>query len=418
MSLQCHFGLSVAKPAPESLTDFYLWVSVGGAFGGIFNAFIVPFVFPLPLEFFFIALLGCWVNSGWAKIMTKKFDKIAYASAFLAFLSVIGMVLLKHEPTALLLSMVVLASSVISASFKPKLFVVVAPLLGAISFMYFDNAKLLHVERNFFGVLKVYDMPYTQFVKDSPNSKEKETIRVLFHGATIHGVEDTNPEAEPSPNSYYHAKGPLGDVMSLRDWRDVGIIGMGSGNTTCYKSAGRKYAYYEIDSAVPAVAKEWFNFVRECGAPEIKIGDGRKLMESANGVSHDLIIIDAFTSDAIPAHLLTKEAFQTYLERLKNDGVIMAHISNRFYDLRGQLSAIAKNMGLNALFKKYKPSEEETLSFATPSVWVALSRNESSIKDLRSREWEDLPNPDSEMWTDDYSNVLSSMMLFRNALGR
>jgi hypothetical protein len=285
-------------------------------------------------------------------------------------------------------------------------FALVSIVLGGLAVGGGVENRLRAVERNFFGVLRVYD--------SSPGASGAErsnaiVLRKFYHGTTIHGIQKIAPDPETSPLGYYFPKGPLNDVMTLQPWKDVGGIGMGTAGIVCYQAPRRHYTYYEIDPAVPLLAEAWFGFMRACGTPDVKIGDGRKLLETGKGIRHDLLIIDAFTSDSIPVHLLTREAFQLYFSRLRENGVVLVHISNRFYDLRVPLRNIANALGFSVLTRTYRPSEQDRLALAASSQWAALAVDEATLAPLRSKGWVDLPAPRGRIWTDDYSNLLTAL---------
>ena len=240
-----------------------------------------------------------------------------------------------------------------------------------------------------------------------PQVEKGMVVRVMSNGSTLHGSEMVAPHIDVTPNTYYHPQGPLGDIMAHHPPHDVGVIGMGTGATVCYQALGRSFTFYEINAVVPALAEKWFHYTRQCGAPRVVIGDGRKGLAETRYARYDLLIVDAFTSDAIPVHLLTKEALEEYKERLQPDGLLAFHVSNRFYDLRPPLSNVAKAVGLHALYKFYITPDEKKAGAS--SDWVLMARDPLAISMLRQKGWWDLPPPEGRVWTDDYSNLLTAL---------
>lgn len=196
-------------------------------------------------------------------------------------------------------------------------------MLGVLSGMLLSPPPLM-AERNFFGLFRVLDAPGEH---------------VLVHGTTIHGTQAWPPDARPSGTGYYHSDGPLGDVVGLRpaaDFAEVGILGLGSGGIAAHLQAGQRVTFYEIDPAVATVAADnrYFTYLSSTPADvDVQIGDGRLLLQREPGATFDLLIMDAFTSDAVPTHLLTREAFALYIDRLTADGLLVVHVSNRYVDL-------------------------------------------------------------------------------------
>src|SRR4029077_3624758 len=217
-------------------------------------------------------------------------------------------------------------------------------------------------ERNFFGVIKVLDDPESR-------------LHLLVNGSILHGIQSTEAPPRAEPTSYYHRKGPLGDVMALlgeRRAEGAAVIGLGAGTVACYGAGGPPWTFYEINPAVVHVASDprYFSFLRDC-QPEarIRLGDGRLLLASEPG-RYPLIILDAFSSDAVPTHLLTLEALSAYLEKLAPDGIIAVNFSNRFTDLPPILAAAAERLGLAAAWR----FDVATDRLARSSNWVALAR--------------------------------------------
>lgn len=194
-------------------------------------------------------------------------------------------------------------------------------IMGASSF---NIHKPLDVQRDFFGVIKIAQ---TKF-------EDGQVWRQFIHGSTVHGMQKIAPERDTKAVSYY---APLRDVMGVVQPKQVGIIGLGAGIMLCMTAPDRHFTVYEIAPLVQRMAEKWFTYIEECGQPTWRIGDGRIELQQDKDKRYDMFIIDAFSSDFIPAHLLTKEALQLYLDRLADGGLIMMHVTNRYYNLRGSV---------------------------------------------------------------------------------
>jgi hypothetical protein len=267
-----------------------------------------------------------------------------------------------------------------------------------------ELVRTLHVERNFFGVLRVM-------------SNEHETLHYLLHGTTQHGRQFTDPAVRCQPLSYYHRAGPFGSIAgALTEQRSprVAVVGLGAGATACYAVEGQEWTFYEIDPAVVRIARDpaFFSYVNGCSHVPITyvLGDGRLRLKEAPENYYSLIALDAFSSDAIPLHLLTREAVGLYLSKLTEGGMLAFHISNRHLDLSPVLGSVAKSYGLAALIMRDgEVSPAEARGGKDASVWVVMARRPEDLKRLTvDRRWETLGAPDDfRVWTDDFSNILS-----------
>ncbi|MCJ7818726.1 MAG: fused MFS/spermidine synthase, partial [Syntrophales bacterium] len=259
-------------------------------------------------------------------------------------------------------------------------------------------------ERNFFGVSKV--------AEDAPGR-----YHILTHGFTTHGAQSLDPARRREPLTYYHRTGPLGQVFAAfsgpRAKQEVAVIGLGTGTIACYAQAGQHFTFYEIDPTMEQIARDprYFTYLSDCPA-EVKIilGDGRLSLRGAPESFYDMIILDAFSSDAIPIHLVTREALSLYLSKLKEGGILVFHISNRYLNLQPVLGNLARDAGLVARSNfDLKLSEEDRKNKKLPSAWVVMARQEQYLSGLaRDQRWHTLPQrPGEPLWTDDFSNIWS-----------
>jgi hypothetical protein len=256
----------------------------------------------------------------------------------------------------------------------------------------------LHAERTFFGVYRVATEPARNFV-------------LLKHGTTIHGrqrIGDTNPE----PQTYYHPRSPIGQVFEAfgGDARSVCVIGLGTGTLAAYARPGAQWTFYEIDGAVERIARDarYFHYLERCGAQcSVVLGDARLVLASRRAL-HDVLVLDAFSSDAIPMHLLTTEALRLYEDRLSADGVLAFHISNRHIKLAPVVARLARARRLTALIRVDK--SVDTARGFEGSEWVVMARRPERLRHLvADPEWRPLVADARPAWTDDFSNIWTEL---------
>jgi len=271
--------------------------------------------------------------------------------------------------------------------------------------------------RSFFGVHQVTDSADGRY-------------RVLTHGTTVHGTQRLRSESgveltgRPEPMSYYYVGGPISEAIELTrraqgGFGNVAIVGLGAGALACYRKDPEDWTFYEIDPMVVSIARDprMFRFLSDCApTTPIVLGDAR-LTLAASGAHYGLIVLDAFSSDAVPVHLLTQEAFAIYLSHLAPHGVLVAHVSNRHLDLVPVVAAAAKAKDLIAFLRDDGEGDPAGGEFKAPSTVIALARDPADLGDLPARaSWRRLePDAGIPPWTDDYSNILGAMM--RHKLG-
>jgi SAM-dependent methyltransferase len=266
------------------------------------------------------------------------------------------------------------------------------------------NRVVLDRERSFFGVYRV--------VADS-------TARLvnLYHGTTLHGAQSTDAALRLLPLTYYHPDGPVGDIFrytppGLKPVRNVGIVGLGAGSITCFGHSNEHWTYYEIDPAEIRIADDprFFTFLRDC-PPRVRIvtGDARLTLRNEPSATFDILVLDAFSSDAIPIHLLTREAFQEYWRLMRPHGIVAVHISNDHLDLEPVMAALADDLHIHALVRHdFNIPESDTAHGRSPSVWVVLSKSVSDFGPLNDvAQWAPLRAKRMRPWTDDFSDIVS-----------
>jgi spermidine synthase len=244
---------------------------------------------------------------------------------------------------------------------------------------------------------------------------------MLYHGSTNHGSQSQQPQRKCVPLTYYFPTGPLGRIFEsfkgANEKSDIAVIGLGTGSTAGYARPEQRWTFYEIDPEVERIARNprYFTFLRDC-APQARVmlGDARiSLARQPDGL-HDVMIFDAFNSDAVPVHLLTREAFDLYLRKLSPQGVLAFHISNRYFDLRPVLSRLARDAQMVAYFEfATTVSVAEQIQGREGSVWVIMARKPGDIEALtKDKRWVAADsNVTGAAWTDDYADVLGSLIV-------
>ncbi|CAG0966172.1 hypothetical protein PHYC_00996 [Phycisphaerales bacterium] len=466
VAMLCHTRLAESRPGAEHLTEFYLLLSLGGVLGGAFNALVAPVVFSSIMEYPMMMGAACiaspQVRDVWCVLSGARAKSVALISAVaIAAVVVVAAILLDAGERAGSLRAMAAGDSQ-RASLLRFALVGVIPTAGAFACMVRRGGLrfaaaiaglllvspfvsvgtgVLYCERTFFGV---------HYVMTDPDN----TRRTLRHGTTLHGLQirtdfvlgasqpypdaafrerllfdgdsmtarERLPWLHLIPGTYFHPSGPLGDVMreTTRSGRmgRIGLIGLGAGSILAYARPGSEISVFEIDPAVLRIAqrREYFSFAHDALRDEtVRIhfpalpGDGRVEIGKTPDGTYDLVIIDAFTSDAIPVHLITKEAVDTYRKTLKANGLIAFHVSSRYFDLSPVVSRIGKELGLVVRSRlDGEVSDQQHGEAKQASNWVVLARDERSLGALAADPaWRSVA-PGARTWTDDYSNLLGA----------
>jgi spermidine synthase len=373
-AMVCHGELANSRPAPRHLTEFYWWIAVGGVLGGMFNAFVAPVVFTTLIEYPLAIVLALMsapplplkTRDGWSRQLNRA---------------------------------------------TPYLLAAVAGAIFWFQYQHQNDSTMIvkYRERNFFGILTV---------KEEPASR----LTALDHGNICHGLQFDNPDprARRAPLTYFYWNGPIGQVFTCFQGptakRTVAVIGLGAGSLAGYADNGQTFTFYELDPAVPPVAEDprYFTFLRDArqrgAVVNIVLGDARISMQSAAAGEYELIVLDAFSGDAIPVHLLTREAMELYLDKLKDGGLLALHITNGYLDLEPVIADLASSLKLAGRIQaEVEISADDAARCKVASTWVVLARQESDLSRLANDpRWRSLKGrtPPS-LWTDDYSNVFS-----------
>lgn len=340
VGLSCHLILAADRPEAKNLTAFFVFVSLGGALGGFFNGFIAPMVFDTPLETTFVLLIV-------PVIALAKNIKTVAAGTVLA----------------------VIATAFIAS-----------------------DTEALYKARTFYGSYKVME------TVDKTGKPRYE----LFSGTTLHGAQ--NKEEPTTPTTYYNRKGGMGSLFKTVPHKEVAVVGLGTGTIATYAESGDRFTFFEIDEEVKEIAEnnDYFTYLNDSrGEVTVRIEDGRLGLASLPDGSLDIIVLDAFSSDSVPTHLLTTEAFDEYWAKLKPDGVIAVHLSNRFFDLQPLIKGEGEELAVLPLTKIEALDEDDNSS----SEWTALAKGEATTTKLQADGWEEIRG-EAKVFTDDYSPIL------------
>lgn len=439
VAMCCHGELARLRPSAGRLTEFFFLLSIGGVVGGFFNAIVAPIVFSNVLEYPLVLVLACFLPYGFDRPTAEKpvvawrknVERLAFPIAVAAWLVVIGRTIVSAELAniaAILYLVIVMVLGCMQS--RPLRRIRFAGALACLMFLlslYVSERNVIDIERGFFGVIKVKIDPETG-------------MRMLVHGTTVHGIQRLEGELT-EPLSYYHRTGPVGDLFrnsGLPPRAHVGVIGLGAGSIASYASPGQTFDFFEIDPVVCRYASDpaMFSFLSDsAGECRILLGDARIRLKQqldsqmasnqqpvlqqagfrrAGGsptapAKYDLLILDAFSSDSIPCHLMTREAFAIYQARMKPDGILGVHISNRFLDLEPLCAALADDAGLQALIRMdLCESDADVPDGKKSSIYVVMSRSREAIgKFSATGNWQPIQrNPKLRIWTDDYSSIL------------
>jgi hypothetical protein len=431
-ALTAHTELASRRPSPQRLAEFYLWIALGGAIGGVFNAVVAPLIFKHVEEYPLTLILAAALlpriadrasapkpvthqkrrapaPAGKRTSRALQLSDVLIAAAILALVALLVRGLLLSDGGLTWTSRIIVfgVPSAIALMFvrRPVRF---ALTLGAImlgSALYNGKGTYLHTERTFFGVNHVILFSSGGY-------------HLLDHGTTLHGAQSLEPARRREPLTYFHPTGPLGDVFATlppRATRAVAVVGLGAGSIACYRQAGESWTFYEIDPAVVRIAQNqrYFTYLTEC-APHARIlvGDARVRLAEARKSEYQLIIIDAYSSDAIPVHLLTREAFELYLDKLAQGGMLALNISNRQLELKTVIGNVARDLGLafRARDNLNLPAAEENRG-KMPSQWMVIARSVEDLGELAVDPRWVVPQirPGTSVWTDDFNNLLSAL---------
>lgn len=415
-AMVCHGELADRRPGARHLTEFYLWMSIGGVLGGVFNALIAPTIFDTIAEYPIAIILVCLLlpkrRGSVDDAGNRQRDLTRPVTMGILAAAIILAVRAGGWGESLGLRMVVFTPlALVCFSFKNRpvrlalgMCVFVAAMSG---YSGLHRGRQLYAGRNFFGVKRV--------TLDTTGK-----FRVLIHGGTTHGKQFADPARGHEPLTYYHRTGPLGDIFAavsgVGEAPPVAAVGLGAGSAAAYVQPGQSMTFYEIDPEVAGIARDpdYFTFLSQClGTCDVVLGDGRLTLSEAADGRFGLVLLDAFSSDAIPTHLLTREAMRIYVSKLDATGVLAFHISNRYLDLEPLLGGLAADAGLVGLTRSDRLLTAEAKSDGkSPAVWVVLARRPEHFGVLATNPaWQPIrTRPGDPVWTDQYTSILSYLV--------
>ncbi|QMW23814.1 fused MFS/spermidine synthase [Sandaracinobacteroides saxicola] len=422
IAVALHGTLAGDRPHPSRLTEFYLWMSFGGALGGLFCGLLAPMLFDWTYEYPLLLVLAALLLP--ARPLTRRIGRLwqgrprlltAFAVVALAALgwwtsfaiSIDALQMLIVAPVAVIALIAVLAIG------RPALFAfaLLNLMLALGGWKQIDISTIPGArERSFFGIYSI-------------ENNYADNSRRLLHGTTLHGIQSLDPALSRTPLSYYAPKSGVGQVMRAAPalfgpGASIAFVGLGTGSLACYAQPGQRWTVYEIDPVIVRMAfdPKRFSYVSQC-KPDlaVKLGDARLELAATPAASLDVLAVDAFSSDAIPLHLMTKEAFAIYKRVLRQDGVLLVHISNRFLRLAPVVAAIAAESGWRARELQYKPTSEDNAGNRTftSSDWIVLTRSEARMAAVLAAtdgDWQPLPRDAAvSAWSDDFASILPTL---------
>jgi hypothetical protein len=439
IALGCHGALALDRPAPRHLTEFYLLLSVGGVLGGIFNALVAPLVFSSLIEYPLVMVLACVLLSG-RRAGVGRGPGAVRAAAGVLLVVALALVLYSESATvrmdfAFLARVLQWTGARVPAWLDPiegplnKLLIYAPPLalawllrhrplhlgvalagvLLVAGFVDARNSDQIRQSRSFFGVLRI------------SRDRDEKGYTELRHGTTLHGRQSLEPARRAEPISYYQRNGPVGQLFAELDRRPGGVriavIGLGTGTLAAYARPGDRVTFYEIDRLVRDVAFDprYFTYAvdaRDRGATvRLELGDARIRLGAVRrerpGERYDVIVVDAFSSDAIPVHLLTREALRLYFDVLDPRGIVALHISNRYLRLEPVVANLAEDGRYAGLLQH---GDAGDVRGGVEASWVLLARRPEDFGELAADpRWTAAlgPEPRVGTWTDDFHNLLS-----------
>ncbi len=405
-ALLAHTRLAADRPAARHLTEFYLLLAVGGALGGLFNAIVAPLMFTRVLEYPLAISLALLLRPGRPARSPIAERRARLADVLVTMLVLVGALValvaisrtLGDARTVLAATLAVLAVASLIFVRRPVRFGLT--LGGLILVPLVVGQTAIHVERGFYGINRVED---------------QAGIRLLIHGTTTHGAQFTDPSRADEPLTYYHRTGPLGRTLAAflaahPGPTRIGVIGLGTGAIAAYGRPGDAMTFFEIDPAVIRIASDRSLFTYLTNTPartRIVPGDGRLTLATEADASFDVLVLDAFSGDAPPAHLLTVEAIDLYLRKLGPGGILLVNVSNRYIDVGAVIEAGLEARGLPVAVP-VDPSvgtppspEKET------SAWVVSAHDAATLDAAIGGPATTPPSPAARPWTDDFSDLVS-----------
>ncbi|WIY68351.1 fused MFS/spermidine synthase [Aquidulcibacter paucihalophilus] len=422
-ALMCHQLLASRRPPPDRLTEFYLLMSLGGVVGGAFTALLAPVIFNMVWEYpLVLVLVGLARPWGKGQLTGTHIGTLVAACAVAASPVLLSIWLNANDdargwfyanfPLGMdQLAMVMLMPAAICAFLlrdRALLFTAILLMITLSAQWIARGYDWSYSERSFFGVMRVANAPDPRLGGD---------VHVLMHGTTLHGAQARDGQFDCVPTLYYAEATPIGQAATMVGRRGparIGVVGQGSGAMATYKRTEDTMTFFEIDPMVDRLSRDpqWFSYISTCASGPINtvLGDARLTLAKETPGSYDLLIIDAFSSDAVPTHLLTVEAIQGYLTMLKPDGVVLLHLSNRNLDITMPAVAAAQALGKPSLHQLYYESDTTPEMAEASTEALILSPTAEGLRDFSAdQRWNSPARTAVRPWTDDYVNLFGSL---------
>jgi hypothetical protein len=394
VALVCHGELALRRPSARHLTEYYLWLSVGGVLGGLINAVVAPLLLPSLASYPPLSYLPAGLTDRLQRLCTTVLE-YPLMLVLAALLWPLPWRKIAWPPLRWLSRLAPVALAAAVAALVPW-----QPPRD-------PNFYVVHRERGFFGVISV-------------NSDTRATAHTFMHGPICHGGQFRDPELRRMPLFYFSRSGPIGQVFEEfqgpKSKQKVAIAGLGIGSLACYAEPEQEFTFFEIDPAVERIARDdrYFTFLSDAEARGAKIrtelGDARLSLQQEPDGRYGLLVLDVFSGDAIPTHLLTREALQLYLRKLADDGILAFNTTNTYVDLEPVVANLAQDAGLVARVQDdIRISTKEYLQGKAFSTWAIMARHEKDLGTLAGnrKKWRPpVAPPGSSVWTDNYSNIL------------
>jgi SAM-dependent methyltransferase len=422
----CHQQLVARRPPPGRLTEFYFCLSLGGVVGGSFNAFVAPVIFDSVWEYPIVLVLSClarpWGDlrrvpaSTWVMLVTGLLAAVAAPlaqSLVLPHLTHAAMVGDLDQAEIYDMAMKALLALAVVGAFMVRdravFLLAVIAVLSYASEITADRTDTRESWRSFFGVLR-RSQTYVPALGGP--------VKMLAHGTTLHGAQAQDPAFRCRPLVYYSPGTPIGQVFRAKEAQSpglrIGAVGLGTGSVAAYVRPRDRLTFFEIDPLVVRISTDPrnFSYTTLCakGPIDYVIGDARLTVAKQPPGGFDILLIDAFSSDAVPAHLLTVEAVRGYLTKLKPDGVLILHLSNRNLDLMDPAQSVALAAGGQALAQRYRPPDDRQHGWESPEDAVIVGRTAAALAPFRaSGQWEAADGTKARPWTDDYTNLAGAL---------
>jgi hypothetical protein len=416
----CHGALAGARPAAMLVSTFYVTIAAGGLLGGVFTALVAPMVFSRVVEYPLAIILACVAAPAagaavprptlWGSRRELLLPGVVFALTAVLATNQIGLAESALGVVGIMIASGLGLLATVTARRRPIRFAAcVAAVLAASSFSRGPSGRLIRAERSFYGVVRVTHDP-------------ESNAHRLFHGTTLHGQQSLDPVLAREPSTYFTRSGPIGQVFDRlgpqlkHTGSRVAILGLGAGTLASYAQPQQQWTFYEIDPVIARIAKDprLFTYLRDCRAEavEVVLGDARLRLREAPEHAYGLIVLDAFSSDSLPVHLLSREAIALYRAKLSARGILAFNLSNRYLDLEPVLGRQAADAGLLCrVAYDVVVSSEEKQSGKQPSIWAVMAEAETDFGGLTDDPRWRVPRlrRDSAVWTDDFSDLASTI---------